>query len=84
MTTRANGGRWIGEAGNAAGARDQFATLLPVMERVLGPGHPLTLSARSNLAGWTGAAGDAAGARDQLAVLLPVRERVLGPSTGAP
>ena len=70
---------WTGEAGDAAGARDQYAALLPVVERVLGPEHPDTLAARGNLAGWTGEAGDAAGARDQFAALLPVRERVSGP-----
>ena len=70
---------WTGRAGDAAGARDQFAALLPVHERVLGPEHPDTLVARHELARWTGEAGDAAGARDQYAALLPVRERVLGP-----
>jgi hypothetical protein len=68
-----------GQAGDAAGARDQFAALLPVAERVLGPEHPDTLAARASLAYWTGQAGDAAGARDQFAALLPVAERVLGP-----
>ena len=70
---------WTGEAGDAAGARDQLTALLPVRERVLGPEHPDTLTTRNNLARWTGEAGDAAGARDQLTALLPVRERVLGP-----
>ena len=70
--------RWTGEAGEAARARDQFAALIPAFERVLGPGHPHTLTARDNLARWTGESGDPAGARDQYAVLLPIRERVLG------
>ena len=70
---------WTGEAGDPAAARDQFAELLPVLERVLGPEHPDTLAARANLARWTGQAGDPAAARDQFAALLPVRERVLGP-----
>ena len=48
-------------------------------ERVLGPEHPATLTARRGLARWTGEAGDPAGARDQIAALLPVTERVLGP-----
>ena len=48
-------------------------------ERVLGPEHPDTLTARHDLAGWTGEAGDPAAARDLYAALLPVRERVLGP-----
>ncbi len=71
--------RWAGQAGDAAGARDRLAALLPIRERVLGPEHPDTLTTRSQLARWTGHAGDAAGARDRLAALLPIRERVLGP-----
>ena len=49
----------LGPPGDAAGARDQFAALLPVRERVLGPGHPDTLATRGILAYWTGQAGDA-------------------------
>ena len=70
---------WTGMAGDAAGARDQLAALLPIEERVLGPDHPRTLGTRLLLAAWTGNAGDAAGARDRLAALLPIIERVLGP-----
>ena len=70
---------WTGRAGDAAGARDQFAVLLPIRERVLGPEHPDTLTTRANLAYYTGRAGDQAGARDQYAALLPIRERILGP-----
>ena len=70
---------WTGRAGDAAGARDQFAALLPIIERVLRSEHPDTLVTRHELAVWTGEAGDAAGGRDQLAALLPIRERVLGP-----
>ena len=76
---RGNLAWWTGEAGDVAGARDQFAALLPIGERVLGPEHPGTLATRGNLARWTGEAGDAAGARDQYAALLPIEERVLGP-----
>jgi Tetratricopeptide repeat len=79
LTARHELAAWTGEAGDAGVARDQFAALLPIRERVLGPEHPETLTARHNLAYWTGTAGDAAGARDQLAALLPIRERVLGP-----
>ena len=53
-------------------------------ERVLGPEHPDTLTARASLARWTGQAGDPAAARDQFAELLPVRERVSAPSTRTP
>ncbi len=79
LAARGNLARWTGEAGDAAAARDQYAALLPIHERVLGPEHPDTLAARANLARWTGEAGDAAGARDQYAALLPIQERVLGP-----
>jgi hypothetical protein len=44
------------QAGDAAGARDQFAALLPIRERVSGAEHPATLSARANLAYWAGQA----------------------------
>ena len=69
----------IGQAGDTAAARDQFAALVPVAERVLGPEHPDTLAARASLAYWTAQAGDTAAARDQFAALVPVAERVLGP-----
>jgi hypothetical protein len=69
----------IGQAGDTAAARDQFAALLPVCERVFGADSAETLAARFNLAYWTGHAGDAAAARDQFAALLPVCERVYGP-----
>jgi hypothetical protein len=34
--------------GDLAAARDQYAALLPVMERVLGQEHPDTLSTRAS------------------------------------
>ncbi|MEU6797023.1 tetratricopeptide repeat protein, partial [Nonomuraea wenchangensis] len=79
LTARYNLACGIGEAGDAAAARDQLAALLSVEERVLGPDHPDTLNTRHQLAHLTGQAGDAATARDQLAALLSVEERVLGP-----
>jgi Tetratricopeptide repeat len=42
-----------GQAGDTAGARDQYAKLLPVEERVLGAEHPNTLTTLANLAYWT-------------------------------
>ena len=79
LRARCNLAIMTGQAGDAAGARDQLAALLPIRERVLSPEHPETLVTRNQLALWTGEAGDAAGARDQLAALLPIRERVRGP-----
>ena len=78
LAARATLAFWAGEAGDPAAARDQYAALLPVMERVSGAEHPSTLTARANLARWTGQAGDAATARDQYAALVPVMERVSG------
>ena len=44
LDTRSDLAFWIGEAGDPANARDQFAALLPVIKRVLGPEHPQTLT----------------------------------------
>ncbi len=60
---------YTGYAGDAAGARDQYAALLPTRERVSGPDGPETLSDRGDLALWTGRAGDAARARDKTAAM---------------
>jgi hypothetical protein len=79
LTARHNFAHWTGMAGDAAAARDLFAALLPVCERVLGPEHPCTLDDRHELADWTGEAGDPAAARDLFATLLRVHERVSGP-----
>jgi hypothetical protein len=78
LATRSELAYSAGQAGDAFVARDQFAALLPVAERVLGPEHPDTLVNRHNLANFTGYAGDAAAARDQFAALLRIRERVFG------
>jgi hypothetical protein len=78
LATRSELAYSAGQAGDAVAARDQFAALLPIAERILGPEHPDTLTNRHNLANFTGYAGDAAAARDQFAALLRVRERVFG------
>jgi DNA-binding SARP family transcriptional activator len=59
-------------------ARDLFAELLLVQQRVLGTDHPDTLATHDSLARWTGYAGDTAGARDLYAELLQAQRRVLG------
>jgi hypothetical protein len=53
LTIRGNLAHYTGEAGDAAGARDQLAALLPIFERVHGPEHPGTLTACRLLAYWT-------------------------------
>jgi Tetratricopeptide repeat len=78
LATRSELAYSVGQAGDAAGARDQFAALLPLCERVLGPEHPDTLINHHNLANFEGYAGDAPAARDQFAALLRIRERVFG------
>jgi hypothetical protein len=55
---------WTGRAGDAAAARDQFAALLLVRERLLGPEHAETLAVWYQLAHWAALAGDAAATRD--------------------
>jgi hypothetical protein len=65
-------------AGDQAAARDQFAELAPIYQRVLGSEHPDTLTVRGNIARWTGEAGDPAAARDLYAELLPIYEKVMG------
>ena len=49
---RANLAYRTGEAGDAAAARDQFAVLPPILERVVGAEHPDNLTDRTNLAHW--------------------------------
>jgi hypothetical protein len=49
---RANLAYWAGMAGDAAAARDQFAALLPVLDRIFGAERPQSLVARGNLARW--------------------------------
>ena len=51
LTTRGSLACYTGEAGEAAGARDQYAALLATEEQMLGPGHPDTLTTRHSLAG---------------------------------
>ncbi len=79
LNARAHVATWTGSAGDAVGARNQFAALVPVSERILGRESRRTLVTRVNLAYWTGEAGDATSARDQLAALLPISEQTLGP-----
>lgn len=59
LVTRHEIAHWAGEAGNAAGARDQLTVLLPITERVMGPKHYRTFTVRAELAHWVTEAGDA-------------------------
>ncbi|MBB5926437.1 tetratricopeptide repeat protein [Streptomyces echinatus] len=68
----------LGEAGQAAAARDHFSHLVGATTLRLGPDHPHTLATRNNLARWQGEAGDAAGATTAYADLLSDHIRVLG------
>jgi hypothetical protein len=53
LTDRANLACWTGMAGDAAAARDQYAALVPVIERVSGAQHHEAVATRANLARWT-------------------------------
>jgi hypothetical protein len=53
LTARASLAYFTGLAGDAAGARDQYAALLPIRERVLGAEHQDTLGTRGSLPRWT-------------------------------
>jgi Tetratricopeptide repeat len=68
----------LGDAGQAAAARDHFQALCARSTQLLGPNHPDTLAARSHVAQWRGEAGDAVGAVSDLTELLPELERALG------
>jgi hypothetical protein len=63
LFARGNLAYWAGEAGDAAGACDQYAALLPIRERVLGPEHPDTRATRGNLTFWTWEADKGPGTR---------------------
>lgn len=53
LNTRHNLAHNTGLAGDAVAARDQYAALLPIRARVLGPEHRDTLTTQANLAHWT-------------------------------
>ncbi|GGY82111.1 ATP-binding protein [Streptomyces omiyaensis] len=72
-------GTTLGEAGQAAAARDHYQHLHTTAHRLLGPDHMDTLAARGNLARWLGEAGDPAGAADVCSELLTDQVRILGP-----
>lgn len=76
---RADGPSRTREPGGRERAAAQYAELLPVFRRVLGPEHLDTLAVRKGLAWSTGEAKKTVEARDQFADLLPVVGQVLGP-----
>jgi Tetratricopeptide repeat len=78
LTARTSLAFWTGQAGDPAAARDQYARLVPLIQKVHGIEHPSTLTARANLAHWTGRAGNPAAARQQYAAVLPDHEKMLG------
>ncbi|KPC72164.1 serine/threonine protein kinase [Streptomyces sp. NRRL WC-3753] len=69
----------VGEAGDAAAARDLFAGLVRDCTRALGSDDPETLRARDWHAYFTAEAGDVALGRDLFADVVRDRTRVLGP-----
>ncbi|MFJ6940549.1 protein kinase [Streptomyces sp. NPDC101132] len=79
LAARSRHAAWVGKAGDAAAARDLYATLATDCIRVLGPDHPHTLSTRNHHANWVATAGDATAARALYTALAADDERVLGP-----
>ncbi|MFD3834394.1 tetratricopeptide repeat protein, partial [Streptomyces sp. NPDC058621] len=79
LTARAIEAERIGEAGDAAAARDLYTVLIADRTRALGPDHPHTLTNRHNHAYWTMEAGDVTTARDLCGMVIADRTRVLGP-----
>lgn len=70
---------YLGQSGSYTAARDLLRRVVDARERVLGPEHPETLTARYALGVWTGQAGDSAAAREVFIELLPAEERIFGP-----
>ena len=56
-----------------------LTSVVPVIKRVVGLRHPVTLRACVGLAWWTGQAGHPDGARTMFTALLPLVEQVFGP-----
>ena len=84
LAARNNLALWTGEAGDAAGARDQFAALLPVSERVLGAEHPDTLTTRHELAAGPGRRGMRPGPATSSPPCCPSASGSWAPSTPTP
>ncbi|MEV7676820.1 tetratricopeptide repeat protein [Streptomyces sp. NPDC088752] len=72
-------GTTLGEAGQAAAARDHYQRLYTTARRLLGPDHSDTLNTHNNLANWRGEAGDPTGAAEALVELLTDSLRIFGP-----
>jgi tetratricopeptide repeat protein len=83
LATRASLADWTGRAGDAAGAREQYAALLPILERVLGTEHPDTLITR-HLARWTGMPGTRPGPVTSTPRCCPSSSGSWAPSTRLP
>ena len=84
LAARDNLAVWTGAAGDAGGARDQFAALLPIRERVLGPEHRYTLTTRGNLAYLTGRRGMRSGPGTSTPRCCPCACGCWAPSTRTP
>ena len=57
---------------------------LPIMERLLGPEHRVTLANQNNLALWTGQAGDPSGPATSTPNCCPYANGSSAPNTPAP
>jgi tetratricopeptide (TPR) repeat protein len=78
LDERADLARLLGKGGDAAGARETYAELLPRCVQRHGERDPRTLGVLASLAEWTGEAGDRQRARELYETLIPELEQVLG------
>lgn len=75
-------GRSMEQAGLAQVASDYWREMLSASDRILGSGHPDTLTIRRELAYCQGQCGDPAGAVTSLERLLPEVLEIMGPKHG--
>ena len=57
LATRQELAYFTARAGDPADARNQYAALLPVLDRIDGPQHRRTIAVRTELENWTTQAG---------------------------
>jgi hypothetical protein len=84
LGTRGSRARWTGEAGDAIGAREQFAALLQTYERAFDPDHWKTLNVRTRHACRLSLMALVWGDQPQAGDARRRRARVSGPGAGLP
>jgi energy-coupling factor transporter ATP-binding protein EcfA2 len=78
LSARERLARFTGQAGDPGGAREQYALLMPALERLWGPNDERTLDAKNTQAFNVGCAGDPEAAAAQYRLLVPLFEKFSG------